>query len=207
VFAQGCNFFCPYCQNPDLARPFGELLPEEGVLAFLRSRAKLLDGVVISGGEPAIIEDLPEFIKQIKGMGFKVKLDTNGSRPDAVVSLIEKKLVDYVALDLKADPENYPKELGPPEETAKVLETLSALKRLGKPHEFRTTAASPFINDDSVRALAKAAAGEAPLFLQKLSLKNVLNPSFMEKHPSQPGDEDLLRFRDIARRFLPCHIR
>ncbi|MDR2349921.1 MAG: anaerobic ribonucleoside-triphosphate reductase activating protein [Deltaproteobacteria bacterium] len=207
VFTQGCNFFCPYCHNPDLVRPFGTLMDEDGVLEFLKTRVKLLDGVVISGGEPTVVADLPEFILKVKGFGYKVKLDTNGSRPETIKDLLERHLVDYVALDIKADPRAYPPELGPPEETERVMETINLLKRLGRPHEFRTTAAAPFVNDDSVEAIARAATGDAPLYLQKFKPQTVFTPGFMANHPDQPGPEDLYRFRDIARHHLPAFIR
>jgi pyruvate formate lyase activating enzyme len=182
-------------------------MDEDGVLEFLKTRVKLLDGVVISGGEPTVVADLPEFILKVKGFGYKVKLDTNGSRPETIKDLLERHLVDYVALDIKADPRAYPPELGPPEETERVMETINLLKRLGRPHEFRTTAAAPFVNDDSVEAIARAATGDAPLYLQKFKPQTVFTPGFMANHPDQPGPEDLYRFRDIARHHLPAFIR
>ncbi|MDR2198951.1 MAG: anaerobic ribonucleoside-triphosphate reductase activating protein [Deltaproteobacteria bacterium] len=208
VFSQSCNFRCPYCHNPGLVRPFGELLDEAGVVAFLKSRASLLDGVVISGGEPTILEDLASFIKMVKELGFRVKLDTNGSRPGVLASLLEKSLVDYVAMDLKSDPQNYPEALAPASESGGVEESIAVLKKSGLPHEFRTTAALPFVDDSAILAISKAARGKAPLYLQKLNLKKpVFNPAFMARHPVQPNDADLQRFRDLAARFLPCHIR
>jgi pyruvate formate lyase activating enzyme len=208
IFTQSCNFHCPYCHNPELVRPFGELMDEGGVVAFLKTRNRFLDGIVISGGEPTILSDLPVFIKKLKDLGYTLKLDTNGSKPDVLVRLIEKNLVDYVAMDLKSDPNNYPESLAPSSESQGVSESISVLKRFGKPHEFRTTAASPFINDATILALSKAASGENPLYLQQVNLSRaVFNPAFMEAHPTQPGPEDLIRFRDLARRYLPCHIR
>jgi pyruvate formate lyase activating enzyme len=208
IFTQSCNFHCPYCHNPELVRPFGELLDEGGVVAFLKARIRLLDGIVISGGEPTILPDLLDFIKKVKLLGYNLKLDTNGSRPDVLAKLLEKNLVDYVALDLKCDPDDYPKELAPETESKGVRESIHILKRFAKPHEFRTTAASPFINDKTILALSKAASGERPLYLQSLNMnRGVFNPQFMESHPAQPSLEDLIRFRDLARRYLPCHIR
>jgi pyruvate formate lyase activating enzyme len=207
VFTQGCNFRCPYCHNPELVLPFGELMDEGGVLAFLGTRARYLDGVVLSGGEPTLIPDLDDFARRLKGLGFLVKLDTNGSRPGAVQSLVERRLVDYVALDLKADPSAYPPELAPPGESGAVMETVNLLKRLPCPHEFRTTCASPFVNEESVEAIARAATGDSPLYLQELRTERVFNPVFMERHPDQPGPARIEEFRKIARRWLPCRIR
>jgi pyruvate formate lyase activating enzyme len=207
VFTQGCNFRCPYCHNPELVLPFGELLDEGGVLAFLGTRTRYLDGVVLSGGEPTLVPDLDDYARKLKGLGFLVKLDTNGSRPETVKSLVERHLVDYVALDLKADPAGYPPELAPPEEGAAVLETVNLLKRLACPHEFRTTCVSPFVDEEAVEAIARAATGDSPLYLQELRTGRVFNPGFMGRHPDQPGPGQLEAFRKIARRWLPCHIR
>jgi pyruvate formate lyase activating enzyme len=207
VFTQGCNFRCPYCHNPELVRPFGELMDEGGVLAFLKTRTRYLDGVVISGGEPTLVPDLDEYARKLKGLGYLVKLDTNGSSPETVKSLVERHLVDYVALDLKADPAAYPPELADPKESASVPETVDLLKSLPCPHEFRTTCAAPFVNDESIEAIARAAAGDSPLYLQEARSERVFNPAFMGRYPDQPGTEDLARFRKIARRWLPCHIR
>jgi pyruvate formate lyase activating enzyme len=207
IFTQGCNFFCPYCQNPELVRPFGELLDEDGVLEFLRSRTQFLDGIVISGGEPTLVDDLDEYIKKLKGLGYKVKLDTNGSRPQVIKDLLERKLVDYIALDLKQQPESYSKDLAPLKESERIKETVNLLKRLGYPHEFRTTCAWPFVTEEVIEKIAAAASGEAPLFLQQVKTQRVYNQAFMEKFPRQPTREDLLRYRDIARRFVPCFIR
>lgn len=207
VFTQGCNFRCPYCHNPALVPPFGELIDEDGVLAFLGTRAKYLDAVVISGGEPTLVPDLEDYLGRIKRLGFRVKLDTNGSRPEAVKSLAERRLLDYVAMDLKSHPAAYPGELAAPEESAAILETVGLLKTLGLPHEFRTTCVSPFVDERAIEAIAKAAAGDSILYLQELKPKRVFNPGFMARHPDQPGPEDLSRWRAVAGRWLPCRVR
>ncbi|MDL2260146.1 anaerobic ribonucleoside-triphosphate reductase activating protein, partial [Deltaproteobacteria bacterium OttesenSCG-928-K17] len=197
LFTQGCNFTCPYCHNPHLVRSFGEPLDEAETLVFLRQRRPLLDGVVISGGEPAIQPDLVEFCKKIRGLGYMVKLDTNGSKPAVLAELIEKKLINYLALDLKADPNNYPPEIGPEGAGLAVMETIGLLKRTGFPHEFRTTAAAPFINAESIVAVARAAAGAGPLYIQQCRLDNVLNPEFMAGHV-QPTMNDLKTFYSLT---------
>ena len=100
IFTAGCNFHCGYCHNPELFSSHSEL-DEDKVLGFLQSRQGKLDGVVITGGEPTLHKSLPEFIKRIKTLGFLVKLDTNGTNPDMLQSLIDSKMVDYVAMDIK----------------------------------------------------------------------------------------------------------
>jgi pyruvate formate lyase activating enzyme len=206
LFTQGCNFTCPYCHNPQLVRLFGEPLAEEEAFDFLRCRRRYLTGVVISGGEPTLQPDLDEFCKKLRGLGYLVKLDTNGSAPLVVGDLIERKLINYLALDLKADPRAYPPEIAPEEPGEAIMETISILKRSALPHEYRVTAAAPFINRHSLDSIARAAAGQAPLFLQTCRLTTNLNPDFMSRHP-QPGPEELREWAILAAARLPVHLR
>jgi pyruvate formate lyase activating enzyme len=205
IFAQGCNFACPYCHNPNLVRLFGEPVDDEGVMAFLRRRRGLLDGVVISGGEPTLQPDLADFCKKLRGLGYLVKIDTNGARPEVVADLIERKLINYVALDLKADPRAYPAEIAPADPGGAVLETVGLLKRSGLPHEFRTTVVRPFVTEETIIAIARAAAGTAPLYLQKYRPGPALNPARLAA--AQPGPADLERLRDLASVFTTCLLR
>ncbi|MDR3037866.1 MAG: anaerobic ribonucleoside-triphosphate reductase activating protein [Candidatus Adiutrix sp.] len=206
LFTQGCNFTCPYCHNPQLSRLFGEPLAEEEALAFLRRRRPLLKGVVISGGEPTRQPDLPEFCKKLQGLGYAVKLDTNGSAPEVVSGLIERRLINYLALDLKADPRRYPPEIARSSPGEAVVDTIAVLKRTGLPHEFRVTAAAPFVNRESIVLIAQAAAGPAPLFLQPCRLRTTLDPDFMRRHPP-PGPEELRVLAALAAPHLPTYIR
>ncbi|MBR4355786.1 MAG: anaerobic ribonucleoside-triphosphate reductase activating protein, partial [Elusimicrobiaceae bacterium] len=109
IFTQGCNFRCRYCHNPELVYPhlFTEPVPQEEIMSFLQRRQGTLEGVVVSGGEPTLHDDLPAFMASVKALGYALKLDTNGSRPDMIQELIDKKLVDYIAMDLKAPLEKY----------------------------------------------------------------------------------------------------
>ncbi|OQX50761.1 MAG: anaerobic ribonucleoside-triphosphate reductase activating protein [Candidatus Cloacimonas sp. 4484_209] len=109
VFTRGCNFRCPYCHNPELVLPenYSPLIPEEEIFSFLEKRRGKLDAVEITGGEPTLQEDLTEFIRKIKEMGFLVKLDTNGSFPSVLEKVIYSGLVDYIAMDVKAPLEKY----------------------------------------------------------------------------------------------------
>jgi pyruvate formate lyase activating enzyme len=206
LFTQGCNFTCPYCHNPQLVRFFEEPLAEEEALAFLRRRHCLLSGVVISGGEPTLQPDLAEFCEKLQNLGYLVKLDTNGSSPKLVNDLIERGLINYLALDLKADPRAYPPEIAPVDPGEAIVETISILKRSGLPHEYRVTAAAPFINRHSLERIARAAAGQAPLFLQPCRLTSNLDPDFMNRHPP-PGVGELKQWAALAEGQLPVHLR
>lgn len=142
VFAQGCNFRCPFCHNGSLLafdRPRTELVDEDGVLGALENRAGFLDGVVISGGEPTIQKDLMAFIERIKEMGLKVKLDTNGSRPAVLRALLADRALDGAAMDIKAPFDRYPRLTGVEAPVEAVQESLHLLLEGDTPCEFRTT--------------------------------------------------------------------
>ncbi len=137
LFTRGCDMNCFYCHNRELISRAGANLAEEEVWAFLEKRRGLLDGVVVSGGEPTLQTDLPEVLSRIRALGYKTKLDTNGQRPGAVAALWEAGLLDYVALDIKALPADYPAVTG--QEGAGPAKTAKALQWLGAAYELRTT--------------------------------------------------------------------
>ncbi|KXS55948.1 MAG: hypothetical protein AMR96_05385 [Candidatus Adiutrix intracellularis] len=206
IFTQGCNFTCPYCHNPHLVSFFGTPLTEEAVLFFLRKRRPFLDGVVISGGEPTIQPDLAEFCKQLQSLGYQVKLDTNGSDPEVVRNLIERKLINYLALDLKSDPGNYPLEIAPSRGEA-ILTTIALLKRAAIPYEFRTTCAAPFVNRETIERIAQAARGSASLFLQPCHLeRDLLDSVFMHTQP-RLSIAEIEEFCLVAGSYLPTVVR
>ena len=141
VFLQGCNFRCPFCHNSDLLGGKGpEPIPVETLLAFLEKRVGLLDGVCITGGEPTLQSQLPALLKQIKALGYSIKLDTNGSRPDVLQTLVEENLVDYVAMDIKNCPERYCETAGMDEKLLASVEKSAAYLLSGAvDYELRTT--------------------------------------------------------------------
>ncbi len=210
VFALGCNFHCPYCHNPDLAvgkAPQG-VLEEQDVYAFLEQRQGLLDGVVLSGGEPTLQEDLPDVCRRIRDMGFSVKLDTNGSRPRLLESVLETGLVDYVAMDLKTDPLRYFPSLWSGAEPDDIFESIRMLMTSSVDYEFRTTCVKPFVDESLVDRMSQVIEGARLYALQPFQPEPLLNPSFFEK--TQPGfdAEGMARLMAIASpRVLSCVIR
>lgn len=179
VFTQGCNFLCPYCHNADLVLYRQEPLALTEVIAFLAQRKRVLEGVVISGGEPTLQNDLPLFCATVKGLGYEVKLDTNGSRPEVLRQLLQENLVDYVAVDIKADPARYPKEIAPGGIGDALSQTIALLREGIVPHEFRIPCVSPFINQGSMMSILDALSGySASIFLQEVRLEHVLEPHF-----------------------------
>lgn len=142
VFTGGCNFRCPFCHNAALAVTPEEtpLIPEEEVLAHLKKRKGILEGVCITGGEPTLQKDLKSFICKVKELGYLVKLDTNGYRPDVLRQLLEEGLLDYAAMDVKASLGNYTKAAGCPHmDLSRIRESIEILKDCRIPYEFRTT--------------------------------------------------------------------
>ena len=206
VFLQGCNYRCPFCHNSDLIPGKGEELMTTGeLLAFLRKRQGLLDGVCISGGEPTLCPELEELLQQIKSLGFAVKLDTNGSRPQILRDLIAKGLVDYVAMDVKNSPQCYAEtvglthfDLGPTEESLRIL--------IGGTvdYELRTTIVKPLHDEASIQDMGVWLRGLVPgkkprrLFLQTfVDRETVL---FSGLSPALPGEMQRLSelLRDSA---------
>lgn len=139
LFTPGCNYDCFYCHNRSLIDGSHILLTPQYVTDFLHRRSGLLDGVVISGGEPTLQSDLIPFIQSVKGFGYKVKLDTNGSHPEVVEEILDRKLVDYFAVDYKAPAEHYPKICGQGTDAGKVIRTIQLLSESDVPYEVRTT--------------------------------------------------------------------
>lgn len=154
LFVPGCNYDCFYCHNRSLIDGSHIYLTPQSITDFLRKRAGLLDGVVISGGEPTLQSDLIPFIERLKELGYQVKLDTNGSRPGVVRELLERKLCDYFAVDYKAPAEQYQRICGCKADAQKVIETIRLLSDSSTPFEVRTTVI-PQLGTEELKAMAK----------------------------------------------------
>ena len=142
VFTGGCNFRCPFCHNGELVLDPGcqPLIPEEEVLAYLKKRQGILQGVCVTGGEPTLQKDLKDFLRKIKELGYPIKLDTNGYMPGVLWDLMQEHLIDYVAMDIKASRDNYARAAGLPHmDISRIEESIGILKSSGIPYEFRTT--------------------------------------------------------------------
>ena len=171
VFTQGCNLKCPYCQNSELipmVRTFkDDSLTSEDILEFLQKRKNILDDVVITGGEPLVHSDIKDFILEIKKIGYKVKLDTNGTNPELLKDLINSSLIDYVAMDIKNDFENYAKTVGVPNfDTQKVKESIEILKKSKIDFEFRTTIVKEFHSVASISNICETIGKLPKYFIQ-----------------------------------------
>ncbi len=173
VFTFGCNLRCPFCHNADLVLPErsgGYSLSEENFFSFLNTRRGILEGVCITGGEPTLMPDLPDFLARIKAAGYAVKLDTNGTRPAVLRSVVEQGLVDYVAMDIKNSLARYSETVGLPDfDTAPVEASMDYLLDNHTPYEFRTTLASPLHSPADLEAIGRRVAGAERYFLQSFA--------------------------------------
>lgn len=182
IFIQGCNFKCPYCHNPELVgRTSCAPLNTSEVLDFLKSRIGKLDGVVITGGEPTLHKDLPELILQIKDLGFLVKLDTNGTNPDLLQDLIDKKLIDYVAMDIKAPIEKYSDVVCAKVDTENILKSIEILKKSNVDYEFRTTVVKSQLSLEDFEKIGKMIKNTNKYYLQRFVPTKTLNKSFVNQ--------------------------
>ena len=158
VFTGGCNFRCPFCHNGHLVTSAfaQDTITAESVLDHLTKRRNVLQGVCISGGEPTLQADLPEFISQIKELGYDVKLDTNGSYPNVIKQLIDNKLIDYVAMDVKNSKKKYLETACCSKEHLNNVEmSMEILRTAGLPYEFRTTVVKQFHDTEDLKKIAK----------------------------------------------------
>lgn len=178
VFAGGCGLRCPFCHNAPLVTRLDETpeLPVREVLDFLASRRGLLDGVVLSGGEPLMQPGAADFLRSVREMGFAVKLDTNGCYPAALADILERGLADYVAMDVKNSREKYPETVGIPGfDTAPVEESVRLLKSSGVEHEFRTTAVREFHTAEDIRAIGRWVGGSPAGASSRYFLQNFVD--------------------------------
>ena len=169
VFLGGCNFRCPFCHNASLVTHIDAEtgIPKEEVPSFLKKRSGVLDGVCVTGGEPLLASDLATFIREIKKMGYKVKLDTNGSHTEKLKHLIEAGLIDYVAMDIKNAPGKYAMAIGLSDyDPANVMESAAYLMAGDIPYEFRTTEVREFHKREDFEEIGRWLKGASRYFLQ-----------------------------------------
>jgi pyruvate formate lyase activating enzyme len=208
-FVSGCNFRCPYCHNPDLVQhPGNAFLDENSFLDFVRERQGFLDGVVISGGEPTLQNDLPAFVSRIKKAGYAVKVDTNGSHPHMIRDLIEKRLVDYIAMDIKTDPSLYPLFMKRGIDPDCIRSSIKLIMASGIPYEFRTTCVRPIVDAGAVETIARLIQGSFLYVLQNFSQARVLQPDFFENRKAGYDQEEMMQLKSIAETWVQkCIVR
>lgn len=200
LFTKTCNFRCPFCHNKDLALSnVNSFIPFSEIVEFLKSRIGLLDGVCITGGEPTLMNDLEEKLKVIKSLGFKVKLDTNGYRPDVLKKLINLNLIDYVAMDIKNSLEKYELTTGTINlQIEKIQESINLLKSNVIPYEFRTTIVKEFHEEEDIKKISHLIKGASKYYLQKF----VNGENCIEKDLNSIDKETALAFVEILKNTI-----
>lgn len=210
VFTSGCNFRCPFCYNQDLVigSDKSKAIPEEEIFTYLKKRKKILEGVVITGGEPFLQGDLSRFLKRAKGLGFYTKLDTNGSHPESLQCIIAKGLVDFVAVDIKAPlGDRYRQAAGVDCDGEAVFESVRILIERGMDFELRTTVVPRLHKKRDLMDMATQIAALTPRpvslkwYLQQFYPKNCLNPDF--NNEDQYSKEELESILAAVRKLVP----
>lgn len=196
VFTQGCNLRCGYCHNPELvvADRRGPVIPEESVLEFFGKRRTYLQGVVISGGEPTLQSDLPDFLKKVKQLGFAVKLDTNGTLPDVLERIIRDRLVDYIAMDIKTSLEKYDRIAGVSCPVENIRKSIRLIRHAGVEFEFRTTVVKPFCDAEDLKKIKGLIAPTDPYRIQQFQPgAKILDPGLLQENHYSDHDIEELR--------------
>ena len=202
VFTAGCNMRCPFCHNAALVTEIdpAERIEVDEILGFLRKRVGLLDGVAITGGEPLLQPDIADFIREVRALGFAVKLDTNGSFPERLEALVQQGLIDYVAMDIKNSPELYAKTVGVEDfDLAPVERSKEFLLSGAVDYEFRTTVVAQFHTVESIAGAAKWIAGAKRYFLQQFTDSGNLIADGLTAAPKNIMEE----MREAAKKFIP----
>ncbi|MBM7557303.1 anaerobic ribonucleoside-triphosphate reductase activating protein [Halanaerobacter jeridensis] len=203
IFTQGCNFACPYCHNPHLipnSSSDNSYYSENKVLEFLKSRKGLIDGVVITGGEPTLQSDLLAFIEKIKVIGLKVKLDTNGSNPELLAQLINEDLLDYIAMDVKAPLEKEKAILGKTGFKESIVESIQLIKNSNIDYEFRTTVVPTLHDKEKMGEIGKLIQGSKCHYIQNFRPKNTLDPELSKVKEFPPSK--LEKFKNILKKYV-----
>lgn len=194
IFTAGCNFRCGFCYNADFVLPEklqkyqNNLIPEEAFFNFLKTRKGLLDGVVISGGEPTLQPDLIPFMQKIRAQNFLVKLDTNGSNPEVLEKIFAEKLIDFIAMDLKTAPEKYSEIVGVSVDLKQIEKSRDLILQSGIDYEFRTTLIKEIHTPEVLAKMAEFLQGAQKYALQNFEKKTILNPDFLQYSPFSPTE-------------------
>ncbi len=207
VWTSGCNFHCPFCYNKNLALGIAELFPEDQILSFLSKRKEQLEGVVISGGEPLIQEDIVDFIEKIKDLEFLVKIDTNGQFPEKLRELLEKQLVDYIAMDVKAPQGKYRQITGIDVDISKIDASINLIKTKAPAYEFKTTFVPNFLVKEDIIEIAKWLSRADAYYLQQFKIIKPLVSSTLETAIPYPREYLLDTLSAIRSFFKRCAVR
>lgn len=211
IFTSGCNFRCHFCYNPKLVFPViageekngegSDFIKNEDLFLFLKERFGRLEAVVISGGEPTLHPDLPYFIQQIKEIGYLVKLDTNGTNPEMLELLIKKGLIDYVAMDIKAGPNEYEEVVGAKLNFKNIEKSVNIIMTSNLSYEFRSTLVPGLVDETKFLAMAEIIKGAKKWYLQNFkSDTSLVNPKFQGQKSFSA--EEMKKFVTLGQGFV-----
>lgn len=201
VFSEGCNFRCPFCQNSSLVvgGQKNTAICEEELFEYLEKRKKLVDAVCISGGEPTLQKDLAEFIKKIRALGYSIKLDTNGAKPQVLKDLVEAGIIDYVAMDIKNSFAKYGETIGIDNfDVMPIRQSIDYIMSCGVDYEFRTTLVGGYHSEKSIAELSSEIAGAKRYYLQKF----VDSGSCIASGLEEVDEEEAIIFKSIAEKNI-----
>lgn len=202
LFTRGCNFSCGFCHNPELVIPkqFIPKISTNEILIFLKKRTKKIDAVTITGGEPTLHKDLPNFIQKIKNMGYLVKLDTNGSNPQMLQKIVNKKIVDYIAMDIKNSPRKYKKTTNSRIDFKNIKQSVEIIKASNISYEFRTTVIPTLHDKKSFEDISKWLKGSRLLILQQFRPGKHIDLGFANINPYT--QKELKEFKNILAPYI-----
>jgi len=210
VFSLGCNFRCPYCHNPELVLPAminkQPKITEEEIVDFLKERRGFLEGLCITGGEPTINPDLPNFIQKVKDLGLLVKLDTNGSFPEVLENLINNQSIDWIAMDIKAPPEKYEIFTQGQVKVEAIDRSIKVIKKGKIKYEFRTTLAPEILTEKDIIAIANWIKPASRFYLQQFKNNKTLETEFQNLH-CWPEARARALIKKIKPFFSECNLR
>jgi len=207
IWTVGCNFRCPFCYNIELVKEKAELFSEKEILKFLEQKKGFLEALVISGGEPFLQKDLELFCKKVKKLGYKIKIDTNGTYPKKLQELIDKKLVDYISMDVKAPKEKYDKLSGIKTDIKKIEESIKIIQKSGLDYEFKTTFTPKLLTKNDIIKIAKWIKGSKKFYLQQFKNDIKLISKDLENIQTYSNKELNDTLNTIKPYFEICKIR
>ena len=203
LFTRGCNMLCPFCHNASLVVRADEQKPytHEEIMYFLKKRQGILDGVAITGGEPTLMPFLPDFMAEVRELGYKIKLDTNGTRPDVLRDIIARGLVDYIAMDIKNCKERYGETVGLGDrlDISKIEESIEVLRGADIDFEFRTTVSKTFHTPEDIKKIGEWLSGEEKYFLQQFKDSGDIIGGGIEGYDT----DEMKQLLDIILPFVP----
>ena len=207
IWTIGCNFHCPFCYNKDLVLGKVGVIPEEEVLSFLEKRKGMLEGLVISGGEPLMQNDIVQFAEKVKKLGYLIKIDTNGMYPEKLKELIDKKLVDYIAMDVKAPKKKYDKLTDVKTDIKKIEKSIEIIRNSAPDYEFKTTFVPELLAKEDIVSIAKWLKASKRFYLQQFRNDVPLVSSKFQNVAPYSKEKLIDTLNKIKPYFESCDVR